>query len=142
MGVLVPLTAYDVVQDFTYTPNDTTKSQTLPFSNLVPASLRRNPGDFTGHTFNTGDSFKTTNLIFRYTVGKVLPPSTDPDASSGKIVSDFIFRNYGLANTCDVYQISIVVAPQSDIGDSEFFGFLHGRIPLQINTLYIHPCLG
>ncbi|KAF9026874.1 hypothetical protein BDZ89DRAFT_1067360 [Hymenopellis radicata] len=63
--VNIPLAAYDVVQEFTYTPNDTTNA--LPFSSLVPSSLRHSAGHFM-QSFKIGDTIQTNLSAFDYQI--------------------------------------------------------------------------
>jgi len=104
---LVPLSAYGIQQGSTYKPNDTVSMP--PYSFLVPASLRKDPGDFTPHTFVMGETFQTNFTAFEYTMvvaytREDTPGSPKPTAL-GKIPS-FAYMNYDF-KACDVTSIRV-----------------------------------
>ncbi|KAG7441081.1 uncharacterized protein BT62DRAFT_937321 [Guyanagaster necrorhizus] len=95
----IPLSAYDVVQEFTYTPNDTSPS--LPFSSVVPASLRHTAGDFTPQTFKVGDTIQSNLSAFNYVITEAFKDSASYDP-----VGSFPYYNNPLSS-CDVSNISL-----------------------------------
>ncbi|KAG7448917.1 uncharacterized protein BT62DRAFT_1003637 [Guyanagaster necrorhizus] len=97
--VNIPLSAYDVVQEFTYTPNDTSPS--LPFSSVVPASLRHTAGDFTPQTFKIGDTIQSNLSAFNYVITDAFT-----DSSLTYPVGSFPYYNNPLSS-CDVSNISL-----------------------------------
>ncbi|KAF8185540.1 hypothetical protein K438DRAFT_2020007 [Mycena galopus ATCC 62051] len=52
-AINVPLSAYNIVQEATYRPNDSLPS--LPFSNILPSILQNPAGDFTPQLLTVGD---------------------------------------------------------------------------------------
>ena len=108
--ILVPLSAYETQQDFTYTPNNT--ANVLPFSNLVPAPFHKHSVKFTPHTFVMGENFQTDlgalsgyRMISAYSRNDT-PGSSIPLATS-KLPS-FVYMNYDLSS-CDVLFITLAV---------------------------------
>ena len=130
-ALLVPLSAYETRQEFTYTPNST--RNVLPFSNLVPAPLRKHSVQFTPHTFVMGDSFQTDLGAFRYNITSAYsrndtrhtPGSSKPSATDG--LPSFSYMNSDLSS-CDVLYIKIMFrastswspAPQVGVSVSDF----------------------
>jgi hypothetical protein len=107
LGVIVPLSAYEVQQDFTYTPNDTVNIP--PYSNLVPASLRRDHSDFIPHTFVMGEAFQTNFTAFD--PYKIVAAYTreDTPGSVPRVLSkvpSFAYMNYDF-KACDVTDITL-----------------------------------
>ena len=119
----VPLTAYDLVQVSTYTPNDTVLP--LAFASLVPVSMRGDPTDnFTPHTFRVGDSFRTNFSLFdSYTIETVdalvdRPPGpgdTSEDSWSYVPIQSFAYANNGF-NACDVIRVVVSMDAVQTIG--------------------------
>ncbi|SJK98791.1 uncharacterized protein ARMOST_02060 [Armillaria ostoyae] len=102
--VNIPLSGYDVVQEFTYYPNDTSPS--LPFSNIIPASLRHTAGDFTPQTFRVGDTIKIDSSVFDYVIVEAFPSGRAP--AFGNQVASFPYYNNPLSS-CDVLSISLTI---------------------------------
>ncbi|KAK0220443.1 hypothetical protein IW262DRAFT_1461704 [Armillaria fumosa] len=93
----IPLSAYDVVQEFTYNPNDTSPS--LSFTNIIPAPLRHTAGDFTPQTFRVGDTIQIESSVFTVVIVKAM--------ASGKFlygtaVGSFPYYNNPLSS-CNVF---------------------------------------
>ncbi|PBK68753.1 hypothetical protein ARMSODRAFT_192232 [Armillaria solidipes] len=102
--VNIPLSAYDVVQEFTYNPNETSPSP--PFSDIIPASLRHTAGDFTPQTFIVGDTIKTDSSVFDYVIMEAFPSGRAP--AFGNQVASFPYYNNPLSS-CDVLTISLTI---------------------------------
>ncbi|KAK0421517.1 hypothetical protein EV421DRAFT_1881324 [Armillaria borealis] len=102
--VNIPLSGYDVVQEFTYYPNDTSPS--LPFSNIIPASLRHTAGDFTPQTFIVGDTIKIDSSVFDYVIVEAFPSGRTP--AFGNQVASFPYYNNPLSS-CDVLSILLTI---------------------------------
>ncbi|KAK0237679.1 hypothetical protein EDD85DRAFT_951857 [Armillaria nabsnona] len=119
--VNIPLSAYEVVQDFTYSPNDTSPS--LPFTNIIPASLRHTAGDFMPQTFKVGDTIQidsvedmvqTASSVFTYVIMEAFGgTSTD----SGTPVGSFPYYNNPLSS-CDVLNISLFLQKEEPVSFS------------------------
>jgi hypothetical protein len=108
--LLVPLSAYTVQQTFVYNPNDTLANRTLN-SLFSPSFLRRNPGEFTPHTFVQGDLFQTNASLFGpYTIPSAYALQVNTSNKShpvaGEAVPSFVFYNNDLS-TCDVLHITL-----------------------------------
>lgn len=109
--VLVPLSAYIVQQSFMYNPNDTDHPSISFFS---PSFLRRNPGEFTPHTFAPGDFFHTNASLLGglgYTIRSAYALQVNTSNKSehpvaGEAVPSFVFHNNDLS-TCDVLRITL-----------------------------------
>ncbi|KAK0474158.1 hypothetical protein IW261DRAFT_1610594, partial [Armillaria novae-zelandiae] len=108
--VNIPLSAYDIVQEFTYTPNVTSSS--LPFSNIIPASLRHTAGNFMPQTFTVGDTIQTHSSVFSYEIATVFPRGTIP--YKGLQVSSFPYCNNPLSS-CDVLNISLSLRKEEPV---------------------------
>ncbi|KAF8881376.1 hypothetical protein CPB85DRAFT_421177 [Mucidula mucida] len=89
----IPLTAYDTVQEYTYTPNATILP--LPFSYLVPTFLRSRLPDFSPRTLRVGDILYLNESIEEYNV-------TSADVDS------FLFYNNPLTS-CDVQDMTMQI---------------------------------
>jgi hypothetical protein len=106
-GAIVPLSAYSIQQDFLSNPNDTHSG---PSSKILPALLRRDPGNFIPHTFVIGDTFQTNfSLLGPYMIQSIYfrqdtNGSPVPRALNG--INSFVHRNYDLT-TCDVLSMSL-----------------------------------
>ncbi|KAJ7643123.1 hypothetical protein DFH06DRAFT_1477321 [Mycena polygramma] len=95
----VPLSAYDIVQEFTYFPNATVAP--LPLSNMVPAFLRAPPATFAPQTLHLDDTFRLNNSLFSYTIVSAF------DAADHKTpVSSFPYYNNPFSHNCDVTSIT------------------------------------
>ncbi|KAF9006883.1 hypothetical protein BDZ89DRAFT_1120123 [Hymenopellis radicata] len=112
--VNIPLAAYDVVQEFTYTPNDTTNA--LPFSSLVPSSLRHSAGDFMPQTFKIGDTIQTNLSAFDYQI-----LTAYQNELPSKAVASFPYYNNALS-TCDVANLTLSVRKEERASISASIG--------------------
>ncbi|KAF9013717.1 hypothetical protein BDZ89DRAFT_1142500 [Hymenopellis radicata] len=93
----IPLTAYDTVQEYTYTPNATIPP--LPFSYLVPSFLNSRLPDFAPETLHVGDVLHLNNSSQEYTVASV---SNNPNNTG----ENFLYHNNPLTS-CDVESIEM-----------------------------------
>ncbi|KAF8179392.1 hypothetical protein K438DRAFT_1769094 [Mycena galopus ATCC 62051] len=100
--VNIPLSAYDVVQEFTYFPNATLTE--LPMSNLIPSFLRDNTGSFAAQTWSVGDTFHLNNSIFQFTIASALDPIDRMEP-----VTSFSYSNVPFSENCDVTNVTISV---------------------------------
>ncbi|KAJ6553396.1 hypothetical protein B0H19DRAFT_1377914 [Mycena capillaripes] len=105
----IPLTAYDIVETFTYTPNETAAA--LPFSFLVPSLRRHSAGDFRPQTFEIGDSLRTNLSMFDYQISAAFTKENQPiefgdPVTLGIPVVSFVWSNNPLSS-CDVFGITI-----------------------------------
>ncbi|KAJ7311658.1 hypothetical protein DFH08DRAFT_449057 [Mycena albidolilacea] len=95
----VPLSAYNIVQEFTYRPNDTLPAVAL--SSLVPSVLQQSANSFTPQLLTVGDVIKLNGSLFEYTI---------VDAFDGldetKPVSSFSYYNNPLSEGCDVVRMA------------------------------------
>ncbi|KAJ7927813.1 hypothetical protein B0H13DRAFT_2312220 [Mycena leptocephala] len=89
----VPLSAYNINQEFTYRPNDTLPP--LLFSNMMPEILRSSNTGFTPQLMAVGATVQLNNSVFNYTIAEVF----DED---GQPVSSFSYYNNPFSNGCDV----------------------------------------
>ncbi|KAJ7858469.1 hypothetical protein B0H14DRAFT_2577686 [Mycena olivaceomarginata] len=96
-AINVPLSAYDIVQEFTYRPNDTLPP--LPLSNLIPPVLQNPTDSFTPNALAVGDRIVLNGSIFDYTVDTAFDNST--------LVSSFPYYNNALSTSCDVTNMTI-----------------------------------
>ncbi|KAJ7803598.1 hypothetical protein B0H14DRAFT_2887287 [Mycena olivaceomarginata] len=98
----VPLSAYNIVQEFTYRPNDTLPAVAL--SSLVPSVFQQSANSFTPQLLTVGDVIKLNGSLFGYTI---------VDAFDGldetKPVSSFSYYNNPLSEGCDVTNVTISV---------------------------------
>ena len=110
---LVPLSAYETQQDFTYTPNSTTNA--LLFSNLIPAFFKKDSVQFTPHTFMMGEKFQTDlGALGDYTMISAYNRSDTPGSSKPLATSElpsFAYMNHDLS-TCDVSSITLAASLQ------------------------------
>ncbi|KAJ6484819.1 hypothetical protein C8R45DRAFT_1075197 [Mycena sanguinolenta] len=95
-----PLSAYNIVQEFTYQPNHTFPAVFL--GNLVPSVLHNPTDSFSPQIFHVGDTILLENRIFNYTIAQAFD-SADPS----KPVSAFSYYNNPLSDSCDVANITI-----------------------------------
>ncbi|KAJ7174841.1 hypothetical protein C8R46DRAFT_1252954 [Mycena filopes] len=104
----VPLSAYQIVQESTYLPNDTLPP--LLFSNLVPNLLQGPEATFAPHIVTVGESFFVNNSIFNFTV----VGAWDEHSSS---VSSFSYYNNPFSDGCDISNmtLSFTIPEQTDI---------------------------
>ncbi|KAK0192960.1 hypothetical protein F5146DRAFT_1136801 [Armillaria mellea] len=104
--VNIPLSAYDIVQVSTYYPNDT--SQSLPFANFLPASLRYTAGDFTAQTFKIGDTIQSNLSAFNYVIAEAF------DSDGYYPVGSFSYYNNPLSS-CDVSNITLTLRKEKRV---------------------------
>ncbi|KAJ6449465.1 hypothetical protein C8R45DRAFT_1114671 [Mycena sanguinolenta] len=103
----VPLSAYNINQEFTYRPNDTLPH--LPLSNMIPAILQHPSDGFTPQILNVGDVIRLNNSVFNYTIAEVY----DADAlENGQPVSSFSYFNNPFSDGCDVINMTANMALQ------------------------------
>ncbi|KAJ7863932.1 hypothetical protein B0H14DRAFT_3443732 [Mycena olivaceomarginata] len=62
----VPLSAYNIVQEFTYRPNNTLPAVAL--SSLIPSVFQQSVNSFTPQLFSVGDSIRLNGSSFDYTI--------------------------------------------------------------------------
>ncbi|KAF9008573.1 hypothetical protein BDZ89DRAFT_1048151 [Hymenopellis radicata] len=94
-GLEVPLTAYDIVQEYTYTPNATIPP--LPFSYLIPSFLKSPLPDFSPQTLHVGDVFQLNDSTEEYNITSL--------ANGG---DSFLFYNNPLTS-CDVQNVTMQI---------------------------------
>ncbi|KAJ7861416.1 hypothetical protein B0H14DRAFT_2742217 [Mycena olivaceomarginata] len=96
----VPLSAYNIVQEFTYRPNDTLPAVAL--SSLVPSVFQQSANSFTPQLLTVGDVIRLNGSLFNYTI---------LDAFNGldedEPVSSFLYSNNPFSEGCDVANITI-----------------------------------
>jgi hypothetical protein len=66
MAITVPLSAYNIVQEFTYCPNDTLP--TVLLSSLVPSVFQQSAVTFTPQLLAVGDVIKLNGSLVEYTI--------------------------------------------------------------------------
>lgn len=66
MATTVSLSAYSVVQEFTYRPKDTLPAVAL--SSLVPSMFQQSTVTFTPQLLTVGDIIRLNGSVFNYTV--------------------------------------------------------------------------
>ncbi|KAJ7198111.1 hypothetical protein GGX14DRAFT_402135 [Mycena pura] len=99
---LVPLSAYNIIEQATYRPNDTLPS--LPLSNFIPSILQSSAGDITPQILTVGDVLVLDGSIFNYTIVEAFddPTMTAP-------VSSFSYYNNPLSDGCDVGTVTCYI---------------------------------
>ncbi|KAK0192959.1 hypothetical protein F5146DRAFT_1136799 [Armillaria mellea] len=108
--VNIPLSAYNVVQELTYSPNDTSSS--LPFLNIIPASLRPAAGEFMPQTFRVGDKIQVLLSVFTYVIIEAFTIGCRPD--DGNRVTLFPYSNNPLLS-CDVLNVSLSLRKEEPV---------------------------
>ncbi|KAF7336490.1 hypothetical protein MSAN_02303700 [Mycena sanguinolenta] len=98
--VNVPLSAYNIVQEFTYLPNDTLPAVFL--GNLVPSALQNSADSFTPQILSLGYTIMLDNYIFNYTIAQAFD-----GVDTSKSVSAFPYYNNRLSDSCDMANITI-----------------------------------
>ncbi|KAF7336503.1 hypothetical protein MSAN_02305000 [Mycena sanguinolenta] len=98
--VNIPLSAYNVIQEFTYQPNNTLPAGFL--ANIVPSVLQNPTDSFTPQLLNVGDMIALDNHIFNHTISEIFDGvnKTDP-------VPAFPYYNNPLSDSCDVANITV-----------------------------------
>ncbi|KAF8144749.1 hypothetical protein K438DRAFT_1873234 [Mycena galopus ATCC 62051] len=99
-AINVPLSAYNIVQETTYRPNDSFPS--LPLSNILPSILQNPAGDFAPQLLTVGDVLILNNSIFNYTISEAF----DGNDMTTPIFS-FSYYNNPLSDNCDVTNITL-----------------------------------
>ncbi|KAJ7162835.1 hypothetical protein C8R46DRAFT_1221640 [Mycena filopes] len=97
--VNIPLSAYEIVQESTYRPNDTLPP--LPFSWLVPAVLQSPEDVFPPHVLTIGDNFFVNNSVFNFTIISAQDENSAP-------VSTFSYYNNPFSDGCDISNMTII----------------------------------
>jgi hypothetical protein len=95
MAITVPLSAYNIVQEFTYRPNDTLPAVAL--SSLVPSVFQPSANSFTPQLLTVGDAIKLNGSLFEYTIADAFN-GLDEDEP----VSSFLYSNNPFSEGCDV----------------------------------------
>ncbi|KAJ7325912.1 hypothetical protein DFH08DRAFT_816990 [Mycena albidolilacea] len=95
-AINVPLSAYNIIQEFTYHPNDTLPP--LPLSNFIPSFLQNPTTGFTPQILTIGDVIKPPGSIFNYTIVEAF----DTSVTNHTGVSSFSYYNNPLFDGCDV----------------------------------------
>ncbi|KAJ6490875.1 hypothetical protein C8R45DRAFT_991061 [Mycena sanguinolenta] len=91
----VPLSAYNVVQEVTYRPNDTLPP--LPLSPLLPWIVQNPSDSFTPQVLTIGDLIVLNGSIFNYTLVQAFD---GPHKATS--VSSFSYYNNPFSDNCDV----------------------------------------
>ncbi|KAJ7343290.1 hypothetical protein DFH08DRAFT_222221 [Mycena albidolilacea] len=111
VAINVPLSAYDMVQEFTSRPNDTLPP--LPLSNLIPAIFQDPASSFTPQILTVGDTFVVADSVFNYTIVEAF---NELDGSK----SSFSYFNNPLSSSCDVSSITADITIDSYGGNSSW----------------------
>ncbi|KAJ7851611.1 hypothetical protein B0H14DRAFT_2761265 [Mycena olivaceomarginata] len=101
-AINVPLSAYEVVQEVTYRPNDTLPP--LPLSNFIPAILQHPASSFTPQILTVGNTLTPNNSVFSFTIVEAYN-----ELNNSKPVSSFSYYNNPLSNGCNVSNMSAEV---------------------------------
>ncbi|KAF7378385.1 hypothetical protein MSAN_00265000 [Mycena sanguinolenta] len=91
---IVPLSAYNIVQEVTYQPNDTLP--TVFLGKLVPSVLQNPTDSFTPQQLNVGAVMMLDDHIFNYTIAEAFE-----GVDTRKPVSSFSYYNNPLSESCD-----------------------------------------
>ncbi|KAJ7803609.1 hypothetical protein B0H14DRAFT_1634749 [Mycena olivaceomarginata] len=122
----VPLSAYNIVQEFTYRPNDTLPAVAL--SSLVPSVFQQSAVTFTPQLLTVGDIIKLNGSLFEYTI---------VDAFDGldetKPVSSFSYYNNPLSEGCDVTNVTINIGLTRVGEGSDWLG----QFEIQVRIVFI-----
>ncbi|KAF7336483.1 hypothetical protein MSAN_02303000 [Mycena sanguinolenta] len=102
--VNVPLSAYNIIQEFTYNPNGTLPAVFL--ANIVPSVLQNPTDSFTPQLLNVGETIALDNYIFNYTISQAFN-GVNP-------VSAFPYYNNPLSDSCDVANITMQLLLSND----------------------------
>ncbi|KAJ7318440.1 hypothetical protein DFH08DRAFT_892546 [Mycena albidolilacea] len=94
-AINVPLSAYEIDQQFTYRPNDTLPP--LPLSNLIPQIFQHQTGGFNPQLLSVGDRIQLNSSMFNFTIMQAFAQlnNTQP-------VSSFSYYNNLFSEGCDV----------------------------------------
>ncbi|KAJ7846485.1 hypothetical protein B0H14DRAFT_3138766 [Mycena olivaceomarginata] len=114
MKITVPLSAYNIVQEFTYRPNDTLPA--LALSSLVPSVFQPSANSFTPQLLTVGDIIKLNGSLLEYTVVDAFDglDETNP-------VSSFSYYNNPLSEGCDVTNVTINVGLTREVEASFWY---------------------
>ncbi|KAF7372740.1 hypothetical protein MSAN_00479400 [Mycena sanguinolenta] len=107
--VNVPLSAYNIVQEFTYHPNDTLPAVFL--GKLVPSVLQNPTGSFTPQILDVGYTILLDNYIFNYTIAQAFD-----GVDTSKSVSAFSYYNNPLSDSYDVANITVQLSLGTESG--------------------------
>ncbi|KAF7357080.1 hypothetical protein MSAN_01302100 [Mycena sanguinolenta] len=105
----IPLSAYEIVTEFTYFPNSTIPS--LPMSNIIPSFLHAPSENFSPQTLQVGSTFRLNNSVFSYTIAAAFNGVDDSEP-----VSSFPYYNNRFSDSCDVTNITATFT--RTLGDS------------------------
>ncbi|KAJ6483185.1 hypothetical protein C8R45DRAFT_1148969 [Mycena sanguinolenta] len=108
--VNVPLSAYNIVQEFTYRPNDSLPAVFL--GNLVPSVLQSSTDSFSPQILNIGEPIILDEHIFNYTVAQAFD-----GVDTSKPVSAFPYYNNPLSDSCDATNITVQLLLTDNIVD-------------------------
>ncbi|KAJ7861398.1 hypothetical protein B0H14DRAFT_2742135 [Mycena olivaceomarginata] len=128
----VPLSAYNIVQEFTYRPNETLPVVAL--SSLVPSVFQPSANSFTPQLLTVGDVIKLNGSLFEYTIVDAFDglDETNP-------VSSFSYYNNPLSEGCDVTNVTFKVAITCRV--PTLFHLVWSGVPPTINiTMTAHAC--
>ncbi|KAJ7174811.1 hypothetical protein C8R46DRAFT_1214984 [Mycena filopes] len=89
----VPLSAYEIIQESTYRPNDTLPP--LLFSTLVPGILQSPEDSFEPHVLSVGDTLVANNSMFTFTIISAWDENSTP-------VTSFSYYNNPFSDGCDI----------------------------------------
>ncbi|KAJ7800633.1 hypothetical protein B0H14DRAFT_3885482, partial [Mycena olivaceomarginata] len=99
----VPLSAYNIVQEFTYRPNDTLPVVAL--SSLVPSMFQPSDADsFTPQLLTVGDIIRLNGSLLDYTIVAAFDGLDET-----KPVSSFSYYNNPFSDGCDVTNVTLRV---------------------------------
>ncbi|KAJ7342802.1 hypothetical protein DFH08DRAFT_938173 [Mycena albidolilacea] len=110
----VPLSAYNIVQEFTYRPNDTLPA--LALSGLVPSVFQPSANSFTPQLLTVGDIIKLNGSLLEYTVVDAFDSLDET-----KPVSSFSYYNNPLSEGCDVTNVTINVGLTREVEASFWY---------------------
>ena len=96
---IVPLSAYNIIQEFTYHPNDTLPAILL--GSLVPSALQKSADSFTPQVLNVGYTIMLDNYIFNHTIAQAFD-----GVDTNKPLSSFLYYNNPFSESCDVVSLS------------------------------------
>jgi hypothetical protein len=99
MTAAVPLSAYNIVQEFTYRPKDTLPAVAL--SSLVPSVFQPSANSFTPQLLTVGDIIKLNGSLFNCTIVGAFD-----GLDEAKPVSSFSYYNNPLSENCDVVRMA------------------------------------
>ncbi|KAJ7663676.1 hypothetical protein B0H17DRAFT_1092476 [Mycena rosella] len=131
IAINVPLSAYELDQEFTYRPNDTLTP--LPLNNLIPEILQHPAGSFTPHTLTVGDTLTANNSVFNFTI---VGAYDKRDLS--KPVASFSYYNNPLSSGCDVSNMKaeVIITPQTGTVFNDITLQLSVSVTCRIPTLF------